>query len=140
MYEQIVQEVDVTSTPQQEGVMDTLKDYLNPSKLAEKLDLNKSKMIAMGIYFCIGLALGFLARKYSSFLIAAALTIACIVLLQYSGFIDVTVHMDRIQALFGIQMPSVQGDLSYHLWEWVKQNVAVVVCLIVGFLIGLKVA
>lgn len=140
MYGELVQEVDITSTPQQEGLIDTVKDFFNPTKLVDKLDLTKPKMIAMGVYFCIGLTLGFLAKKYANFLIAAAITIGCVVLLHYVGFLDVTVHTDRIQALFGIKIPSIQGTLTYHLWEWVKQNVTVVVCFVVGFLIGMKVA
>ena len=140
MYEDIVQEIDITSTPQKEGLIDSIKDFLNPTKLVEKLDLTKPKMIAMGVYFCVGLALGFLAKKYANFLIAAAITIGCVVALHYAGFLDIAVHTERIDALFGIHMPSIQGTFSYHLWEWVKQNVAVVVCIIVGFLIGMKVA
>lgn len=140
MYQELVQEVDFTSTPQQEGIIDTVKDFFNPTKLVERLDLTKPKMIAMGVYFCIGLALGFLMKKYANFLIAAVVTVGVVVLLHYVGFLDITVHTDRIQALFGIQMPSLQGSLSYHLWEWVKQNVTVVVCFGVGFLIGMKVA
>lgn len=140
MYEEIVQDIDITSTPQQAGVIDTVKEFFNPTKLVEKLDLNKTKMIAMGVYFCIGLAFGFLVKKYANFLIAAAITVGCIALLHYVGFINVAVHTDRIQALFGIQIPSIQGSLSYHLWEWVKQNVSVVVCFVVGCLIGMKVA
>jgi hypothetical protein len=140
MFQELVQDIDITSTPQQEGLIDTVKDFFNPTKLVEKLDLTKPKMIAMGIYFCIGLALGFLMKKYANFLIAAAITVGCVVLLHYVGFLDVAVHTDRIQALFGIQLPSVQGDLTYHIWDWVKKNVAVVVCFVVGFLIGMKVA
>lgn len=140
MYNDLVQDIDITSTPQREGLIDTIKDFFNPTKLVDKLDLTKPKMIAMGVYFCIGLAFGFLIKKYANFLIAAAITIGCIVLLSYVGFVDVAVHTDRIQALFGIQVPSIQGSLSYHLWEWVKQNVSVVVCFVVGFLIGMKVA
>lgn len=140
MNEELVQDIDITSAPQQEGLIDTIKDFFNPTKLVEKLDLTKPKMIAMGIYFCVGLALGFLMKKYANFLIAAAITVGCVVLLHYVGFLDIAVHTDRIQALFGIQLPSLQGDLSYHAWEWVKQNVAVVVCFVVGFLIGMKVA
>lgn len=140
MYQELVQDIDITSTPQQEGLIDTVKDFFNPTKLVEKLDLTKPKMIAMGVYFCVGLALGFLVKKYANFLVAAAITIGCVVLLHYVGFLDVAVHTDRIQALFGIQIPAIQGSLSYHLWEWVKQNVPVVVCFVVGFLIGMKVA
>src|SRR5271156_782769 len=127
MYEQLVTD-DVVQV-QQEGLMDNIKEYLNPSKLVEKLDLSKQKMIEMGVFFCIGIALGFLMKKYANFLIAAAITVGGIVLLHYIGFVDITLHLDRVQAMFGITMPAVQGNLFYHLWEWVKQHVAVVVSL-----------
>lgn len=120
--------------------MESMKENLNPSKLMEKLDLSKQRIIEIGVYFGVGFALGFLMKKYANFLIAAIITIGCVVALHYFGFLDISVHMDRVQSMFGISMPSVQGDLSYHLWEWVKNNVTLVVSFVVGFLIGIKVA
>lgn len=137
MYEELLTDVDVTPT-QQAGLMDTMKENLNPSKWMASLD--KQRMIGMGIYFGAGVLIGFLMKKYANFLIAAAITVAAVVGLHYIGFLDITVHMDRVQAWFGITIPSLQGDLSYHLWEWVKSNVMLVVCFVIGFLIGLKVA
>jgi uncharacterized membrane protein (Fun14 family) len=136
MYNELLTDVDVIPA-QQAGLMDTMKEYLNPSKWMASLD--KQKMIEMGVYFGVGVLLGFLMKKYANFLIAAAITVAAVVALHYVGFLDITVHMDRVEAWFGITMPSLQGDLSFHLMEWVKSHVNLVVSFVIGFLIGLKV-
>ena len=125
--------------PQQEGLVNSFKEYLNPKNWAEKCNLSKDKMIECGIYFLVGFGLGFLIKKYSNFLYAAAVTIVCVVGLHYLGFITIAVHPDRLQSVFGMEFPSVQPDMSSHCMEWIKMNVALVVSLVVGFVIGLKV-
>lgn len=138
MYDELISD-DVAST-QQEGLMESMRQYLNPTKVMEKFDLSKQRIIEVGIYFGVGFAIGFLMKKYANFLIAAVITVGCVVALHYVGLLDITFHMDRVNAWFGITMPSVQGDLFYHLWEWVKSNVILVVSFVIGFLIGIKVA
>lgn len=125
--------------PQQEGLVNSFKEYLNPKNWAEKCNLSKQKMIECGIYFLVGFGLGFLIKKYSNFLYAAAVTIVGITLLHYLGFITIAVHTDRLQSVLGIEFSCVQSDMPSHCMEWVKMNIVLVVSLVVGFIIGLKV-
>jgi len=66
-------------------------------------------------------------------------TIVCMVMLHYLGFITIAVHTDRLQSIFGIEFPCAQPDMSSHCVEWIKMNIALVVSLVIGFIIGLKV-
>lgn len=137
LYDDIVETQVAT---QQEGLMDSVKEYLDPRKWPEKCNLTKQRMIEMGIYFAIGFAFGYLAKKYANFLYAAAITIACMVALHYVGFINIAVNMNKIQSMFGITMPPFQSGVLAQYWEWIKVNVALVVSLAIGFVVGIKVA
>ncbi len=138
MNEELLIEDDVVVN--QQGLLDTLKEYLNPNTWVKKLDLSKQKLFELAIYLAIGFTLGFLVKKYADFLVSAAIVIACFVALHYFGFLDIVVHMDKVQSVLGIKVPAFQSDLLAHIWDWIKMNVAIAVTLVVGFLIGLRVA
>lgn len=129
---------DVVTT--QTGMMETAKDYFNPQTLLEKMNLSKQRLIELGMYFGIGFLLGFLVKKYSKFLFAAAVTLASLVVLQQFEIITLAVNWDRVQDVFGIQTPTLEADLFTLYWEWIKVNVTLVLSLSLGFIIGLKVA
>ena len=131
------------SSASQAGFIERIKEHLNPENLSEKFNLNKATFIAMGIYFAVGLILGILVQKYSRFMFAMAVTVILIVILMQLNVISVSVNWDTIQDYLGLQSISSSSqpvmDLGALYWEWVKANVALVLSLSVGFLIGLRI-
>lgn len=125
------------------GFIERLKERLNPDNLAETFHLNKATLITMGIYFVVGLILGILVQKYARFMFAMAMAVIILVVLMQLDIIHIAINWNTIQDYLGLQSIASSSqpilDLGAVYWEWVKANVAYVLSLSVGFLIGLRI-
>ncbi len=122
------------------GVLETLKENLNPSHLMKKFNITSATLLQMAIYFGVGIMIGYMLKKYGKFVIVLILFILGLLLVQQIGLVDITVHTDKVQELFGLQ-PTAYDDkhLLVGYWEWVKAHVALVLSLSIGFLVGLRI-
>jgi uncharacterized membrane protein (Fun14 family) len=122
------------------GLIESLKNAMQPETIANKLGMDKNMLIDIGLYGAIGFIMGFLLKKYSEYFIALALFIVGIVVLQQFDYISVSINMPKIHQMLGLDPALVVGDkYGTLLLEWIKANVAGSASLVVGFLIGLKV-
>lgn len=123
------------------GVIESLKNAMQPEVIANKLGMDKNMLVDIGLYGAIGFITGFLLKKYSEYFIAMALFIVGIVVLQQFDYVSVSINMPKVHNMLGLQDAAVAGDSKYGmmLFEWMKANVAGSASLVVGFLIGLKV-
>lgn len=123
--------------------IERIKEGLNPDNLAEKFHLNKAMLITMGIYFVVGLILGILVQKYARFMFAMAMTGVILVILIHLDVINIAINWNTVQDYLGLQSIASSSqpvhDLFALYWAWVKANVAYVLSLSVGFLIGLRI-
>jgi uncharacterized membrane protein (Fun14 family) len=131
------------SSVAQVSFIERIKESLSPDNLSEKFNLNRAALITMGIYFVVGLILGILVQKYARFMFAMAVTVVILVILIQLNIINVAINWNTIQDYLGLQSIASSSqpalDLSALYWEWVKANVAYVLSLSVGFLIGLRI-
>lgn len=122
------------------GLIESLKNAMQPEVIANKIGMDKNVLIDIGIYGAIGFITGFLLKKYSEYFIAAILLIVGILVLQQFNYISFSINTPKIHQMLGLQSSSVVGDrYGVLLFEWMKANVAGSASLIVGFLIGLKI-
>ena len=122
------------------GLIDSLKNAMQPDVIANKLGVDKNMLVDITLYGSIGFIVGFLLKKYSEYFISMALLIVGIVVLQQLDYVSFSINMPKVHELFGIQSMAVTTDgYGKLLWESVKANVAGSTSLVVGFLIGLKV-
>lgn len=125
----------------QTGILDTLKDTLNPTTLMKRLNLTQELLLSIILYLGIGFAVGFLLKKYSN---AITIILACIGLLalaHYFDLVSITVYWNKIQEIFGYQqLEPVEGSMLSAYWLWVKTHVALVVSFAIGFLFGVHMA
>ena len=122
------------------GLIESLKNAMQPEAIANKLGMDKNTLVDIGLYGAIGFITGFLLKKYSEYFIALALLIVGIVVLQQFDYISVSINMPKIHQMLGLDPALVVGDkYSVLLLEWVKANIAGSASLVIGFLIGLKV-
>jgi uncharacterized membrane protein (Fun14 family) len=122
------------------GLIESLKNAMQPEAIANKLGMDKNMLIDIGLYGAIGFIMGFLLKKYSEYFIALALLIVGIVVLQQFDYISVSINMPKIHQMLGLEPAPVVGDkYGTLLLEWIKANIAGSASLVVGFLIGLKV-
>lgn len=124
------------------GFIESLKNAMQPEVIANKLGIDKNMLVDIGLYGAIGFITGFLLKKYSEYFIAFVLLILGVVVLQQFDYVSVSLNMPKIHQLFGLESVSPVASDKYGMmiFEWVKANVAGSVSLVVGFLIGLKVA
>lgn len=122
-----------------QGFFDRLKELLNPSKIAAKLHLSKDMLIDMILYLAVGFLVGFILKRFGTYIFVLALCIVGLIVLQQIGVISVVISWTKIHQLFGIQPASVLDSSTLTMyWDWVKVNMALVLSFSVGFLIGLK--
>ena len=124
----------------QVGLVDSLKNAMQPETIANKLGMDKNTLIDIGIYGAIGFIVGFLLKKYSEYFIAFVLIFVGAAVLQHFDYVSVSFNMPKIHEMLGLQPGMAINDgYSALVLEWVKSNVAAVASLVVSFLIGLKV-
>jgi len=122
------------------GLIESLKNAMQPEAIANKIGMNKNMLIDIGLYGAIGFIVGFLLKKYSEYFIAAMLLIIAVIVLQQFDYVSISINIPKIHQMLGLQPSSVIGDrYGMLLLEWMKANVAGSASLVVGFLIGLKI-
>lgn len=149
MFNELVEEgIEVPAVPSEAstaqgsgGMLDTIKEKLNINVLMEKARHSKDKFLEAGLYAGIGFISGFLLKKYSTYVLACALVLIGLGVLQHLEVINVMVNWDKVTELFGIQAAqTVTADsIIATVWEWVKLNMLISVSYLVGLFIGLKV-
>ncbi len=124
------------------GLFTRIKETLSPDALAERFNLTKSRMLEMGLYLLVGFIVGFLLKKYSRFVFAAALIGILLVVLHQLNILTLSINWAQVRETLGIAPSSAAPDatLLNVYWEWVKANVALVLSFSVGFLVGLRLA
>jgi uncharacterized membrane protein (Fun14 family) len=130
----MVQNQDVA---QGAGWFGTIKE--KSASLFDKIRDSKESIIDVALYAGLGFLLGYLVKRFSSYLIMIAIFIVIIVALQQFEVIFVAVNWAKIQSALGMQ-PVATADASFlsSCWEWMKANVLISVSFIIGFLLGLK--
>jgi len=131
----------VNSSPvAQSGLIETIKNSMQPESVADKFGVNKNTLIDIGVYGAIGFIVGFLLKKYSEYFISLVLLIIGLVVLQQFDYISLSLNSLKIHDALGLQdMPMVGDAYGSLLWEWMRTHVVSTSSLIVGFLVGLKI-
>ena len=123
------------------GMLDSLKENLNVNVVVDKIKSYKDRFFEIALFGAIGFLSGFLLKKYSTYVGVCILAIVGLGVLHHLGALTITVNWDRVTELFGIQAAQeVSADnIIATIWEWVRLNMLISVCYIVGLFIGLKV-
>jgi uncharacterized membrane protein (Fun14 family) len=129
-----------SSQLENQGILDSLRNAVQPESVVEKLGIDKQLLIDIGLYGSIGFIAGFLLKKYSEYFICFVLFVVGLIVLQQCDYISLSVNMAKIQYVLGVEsMLFESGAYGSFVMEWIKSNVPSSLSLLVGFLIGLKV-
>lgn len=123
------------------GLVEGMKQKFQLDSIVEKLKESRGHIVDILLYGGLGVVIGFLLKRYSTFVIMAILTCAFIALLHQLNFLAVVFNWNYIQEQFGIN-PSIieNGNFLAMMWGWIRANMVITISLIVGFLFGLKCA
>jgi len=129
-------------TSAQLSFFEKIKQYLNPTVLWEKIKESKGTIIDISLFFCVGMLVGYMLKKYGQYVVVLLVFIACLILLQQINVVNIGVNWASIQDFFGMQHTQIpQGStLLAVYWDWVKINVMIVLSFSIGFLVGLRIA
>lgn len=117
---------------------DKVKDFFQLDKLAESLDLSTPKLIKMGAYAAVGFLLGFFLKKYGrSLFIVLTVFAALLYVLSYSDVI--TINWDQARDVIGLAPTETFDSILQTAWQYIQQQALLVICGLVGFIIGYKV-
>ena len=122
-------------------LIESFKNAIQPETIAQRLGIDKNTLIDIGIYGAIGFIVGFLLKKYSEYFIAFVLFVVGIVVLRQLGYISIELNAAKIHEMLGLSPVFITNDgYSTLMLEWLKSNIPAAASLIIGFLIGLKIA
>lgn len=119
-----------------QGFFTKVQDWIN--NLFAKLQINKQTLMEIGLYLGLGFIVGFLLRKFSTYVFMVVLFIIGLYVAQYYNLVDVAINWKQVQATFGIKQTSLDASMMAVYWEWFKLNFIIVISFAVGFLFGIK--
>ncbi len=128
----------MSKTQTAHGFFDRLKEYA--ADLYAKAQESQQSLITFLLSFGVGFISGFLLKRYAQYIFISALFIIGLFVLQQTDFITISWNTAKLEQLFGIKSVTVTSDLFSVIWAWVRANVGVTICFIIGVMIGIKLA
>lgn len=102
----------------------------------DNIQFSTNKLIEIGMYLGFGFLIGYVLKRYSSFVLVVVLTILAIFLLHQFQIINLSVNIDKLQEFLGMQQSPDLNLCSY--WTWAKENIILLMSFFIGFLIGIR--
>jgi uncharacterized membrane protein (Fun14 family) len=110
------------------------------ANIIEKIKFSQDKILQYGIAAGIGFLVGFLVKKFSAYVAIIIAGCLFITVLSHFGIMNVAIDWDKMQTMVGFEPIQFTGQNIFNLiWEWVRLNVAMTLCSLGGFFIGLKI-
>lgn len=122
-----------------QSFVDKIKEFFQFDKLMQSFDFSTSHLIKIGSYATVGFLIGFFFKKYGrSLLIVVGVFALFLYALSYLSV--VTIHWEQARHLVGLAPQDSFETLLQAVWDAVQRQVASAVSLLIGFVIGYKVA
>lgn len=116
---------------------DKISNFFN--NIVEKFKVSQDMILQYGIAVGVGFLIGFLLKKFSSYvavIIAGCLTI---IILSHFGIMNVAIDWQKMQSMVGYEVIEFSDQNIFEIvWQWVRMNVSITLSALVGFFVGLK--
>lgn len=103
----------------------------------DNFQFSSNKLIEIGMYLGFGFLIGYVLKRFSSFVLIIVLTLLAIFLLHQFEIINLSLNIDKLREFLGIQQ-AVDSNLFCVYWSWAKENVILLLSFFIGFLIGIR--
>ncbi len=101
---------------------------------------SKEVIVETLIYFVVGAALGFLAKKYlKHLLIALVLLVILIKGLEWANVGTMTINWDHVKEITGLSPDDSATSIAGMFFAWVQSHIRQTIAIVVGILIGSKI-
>ncbi len=122
-----------------DGVAAGWFDKVKTSLHLERLKFSTARAVEMGMYLGFGFLVGYMLKRFSAVVLITVLIIIAIVALGQFGIVDLSVNADRVKDLMGLPNVTDAGAATL-VWQWIKDNVILVLSFLVGFIVGIRLA
>lgn len=108
--------------------------------IIQKIKLSQDKILQYGIAAGVGFLVGFLVKKFSAYVAIVIAGCLLIMVLSHFGIMNVAIDWDKMQTVLGLEPIEFSGQNIFNLiWQSVRLNIAITLCALGGFFIGLKI-
>ncbi len=128
-----------TQAPTAPTLATTVKNNFSVDGIINYIAQSKDHIFEIGLYGLIGFAVGYLLKRYSSFIVTLALVAVLLVVLNQFGLVTIFLNWNKFYEYLGVPPALVSTDNLIAVGtEWARTNVLVVASAAIGFLIGLR--
>jgi uncharacterized membrane protein (Fun14 family) len=128
-----------SQAPTAPNLVTTVKNNFSVDGIINYIAQSKDLIFEMGLYGLIGFAVGYLLKRYSSFIVTLALVAVLLVVLNQFGLVTIFLNWNKLYEYLGVPPALVSTDNLIAIGsEWARTNVMVVASAAIGFLIGLR--
>jgi uncharacterized membrane protein (Fun14 family) len=103
----------------------------------DNFQFSSNKLIEIGMYLGFGFLIGYILKRFSSFVLIIVLTLLALFLLHQFEIINLSLNIDKLREFLGIQQAADSNILCAY-WTWAKTNIILVLSFFIGFLIGIR--
>jgi uncharacterized membrane protein (Fun14 family) len=125
--------VDAQTTQTTAGWLNKVKTSLH----LDKFQFSTNKLIEVGMYLGFGFLIGYVLKRFSSFVLVIVLTMLAIFLLHQFEIINLSLNIERLHEFLGIEQATGTSIFSAYV-VWAKENVILLLSFFIGFLIGIR--
>ena len=117
---------------------DKVKSYAHLDGLSERFNISSQQFIEVVTYLGISFFVGFIFKKYSKSIIIGGIAIV-LALIFLEAFEIVTIDWVQLRQMTGVN-PQIQVSELLGIWiQLARENIMIVVSVVIGFFIGYKV-
>lgn len=115
-------------------------ERLKLDTLSQKLNISHYSLFDFIISIAIGVVIGIIWKRYAHFLIAAVVFVLILFVLTQFNVLDVIINWQRIYNFIGLHPIDPTASVATIGWNWAKENVLLIACAIIGFILGIKIS
>lgn len=120
-----------------ESFSDKISIFFN--NIIEKLKISQDMILHYGIAIGVGFLIGFLLKKFSSYVALIIAGCLAIIILSHFDIINITIDFQKMQSIVGFESIDFSNQNIFEImWQFIKSNVSMTLCMLIGFFIGLK--
>lgn len=112
-------------------------DKVKSSLHLDNFQFSSGKLIEVGMYLGFGFLIGYVLKRFSSFVLIIVLTLLAIFLLHQFEIINLSLNIDKLHDFLGVRQ-AVDANIFCVYWTWAKENIILLLSFFIGFLIGIR--
>lgn len=128
----------LNKTQAQTSWIEYIKSTFDLEKITKSFDLSFQGVMNLMVYLCAGFFIGFFFKKWMRHLLFSII-LSAVLLYVLQEFQIIAIDMPKLKMMMGIKESDTFQTITNTAFEWMKNNIPIVLSSCIGFLIGYKV-